>query len=175
MRYRMLVIISTPRKGANISLLAAILSLTGTPALSLLFLSPLQCIHHHSTWPTLPWPLQPSPGLTWATCRLIADKASVTGLCWSLCDNCRALLGNPSPACASGTPAPQTHVLDPQERPPPGSARTVAVAQGPAPRSAGKRKAQWHQGDSPATKAFKIICAALLSSTSLCVRAQRRW
>lgn len=79
MRYRMLVIISTPRKGANISLLAAILSLTGTPALSLLFLSPLQCIHHHSTWPTLPWPLQPSPGLTWATCRLIAERSQSLG------------------------------------------------------------------------------------------------
>ena len=118
--------------GANISLLAAILSLTGTPALTLLFLSPLQCIHHHSTWPILPWPLQPRPGLTWATCRLIADKASVTGLCWSLCDNCRALLGNPSPACASGTTVPQSRVLDPQERPPPGGPRTVAVAQGPA-------------------------------------------
>lgn len=114
-----------------------------------------------------PQPVKSSPALTWAAGpQGVTEEAPVTRLCWGLCDTCWALLGDSSPASASGTPAPQSGPVYPPERSLPSSLRAVAVAWGPArppseplvPRSAGEKEGPVAPGGSAATKAFKIIC-----------------
>lgn len=146
---------------ANISFLAAILSLTETPALTLLFLSPVAGHCCCSTWPTHSSPSSPPCTHLGCLCQVITDKASVTLLCWSLCDNSRVT----QPAQRR----PSLHLWGPSQNGPSGMAstrqpkgcshcsetRTSAFGL-LCPHQLGKEKALWYQ-DEWAANAFKII------------------
>lgn len=131
----------------------------------MLVLSPLQCTHWHSIWPTPPSapPAQPCAHLG----RLPLGNHGQDLSNWALLEPLRPLPGpSGQPQPCQHLRAPQSRLSDRPERPPLGRPLGVRVPQGPQclwtclsrPGQLGKRKTQRHQGDSLATNAFKISC-----------------
>lgn len=139
----------------------------------MLVLSPLQCTHRHSTWPiprSAP-AAQPRAHLG----RLPLGNCAQDLSNWALLEPLRPLpgpSGQPHPCQRLQDPSPSVSPLRPSGKASTGqttrckgSSETPVSADLPlAPRSAGARKTQRHQGDSPgATNAFKIsvVCTVL--------------